>query len=150
MDARHKIDSPLHPTGAGSADQTQLNRGRVKFFAMVAVLILIELSVFDASVTTFARLLLTCGMLFATWVGHGWARVTLIACYGLGSLLVMLALAEGHDLPGGALTLVLIGLALLTFCLSAAMLQFSTDLRSYLEVEKFPRPTESRDEERDG
>jgi hypothetical protein len=125
-------------------------RGRIKFFAIVAAAILLELAVLNVSVSTIVRLVLTGGLLFATWVGHGWARLTLVVGYCFGIVAVLFLGVSGLDSTTGLLNLLVLGVVLVLFAVSGWMLQFSTDLRSYLEVEKSPQPSDSRESERDG
>ena len=67
-------------------------------------------------------------------------------CYCLRIVAAILLGANQLEGAGGTLKLVVIGISIAIFALFAWTLQFSTDLRSYLEVEKFP----SRESERDG
>jgi len=150
MPTGQKTDRSLHQAGADSANPAQVSRGRAKFFAMVAAALLIELAVFNASVTTMVRLVLTSGLLFATWVGHGWARITLVVCYCLGVVAAILLGANGIDGAADPLKLVLLGVSIVVFASFAWTFQFSTDLRSYLDVEKFPHSSDPRESERDG
>jgi hypothetical protein len=150
MHTRQETDRPLQEAGADSTNRAQLSRGRARFFAIVAAALLLELAVLNVSVTTVVRLVLTSGLLFATWVGHGWARLTLVVGYCFGIVAAILLGVNGLDSVAGPLKQVVFGVILVIFAVSAWTFQFSTDLRSYLEVEKFPRPSDSRESERDG
>lgn len=122
------------------------SHGRAKFLLIAGLMLLPESLVADLSVTGVVRALLTSALLFATWVGHGWARALLIfGALGGGVLCVYAAvgLAEHSTAPS---RLAFLGVTIVSYGLAGVMLLFSRDVQAYLKLEKLPAGSTRGDE----
>jgi hypothetical protein len=118
-------------------------RGRAKFLLIAGLMLLPEWLIADLSVTSVVRGLLTSALLFATWIGHGWARALLILSILGGDVLcvyVAVDLVEHSRLA-------LLSVAIVSYGVVGMTLLFSRDVRAYLKLEKLP-PGPSRGDER--
>jgi len=122
------------------------SRGRTKFLLIAGLTLLPELVVSDLSVAGVVRGLLTSALLFATWVGHGWARALLILTTLGGDFLCVYAVINLAEHSLAPVRLALLVVAIVSYVVVGTTLLFSRDVQAYLKLEKVPAGPSRGDE----
>lgn len=131
-------------SGEAPAGSPSVPRGRVMLGAVLGLFALLDVALVATSCASppspglrafqALRTLVVVGavtwVMYATWIGHTWARNTLAGLALLGVLFAGSSAVVNRSPWSG-------GLALL-FASAALVLLFSSDLRAYANVEKFP------------